>query len=130
MVKKEEAKKVEEAKGGSAPAASGTTNPKTMMLVAYIFHWLTGLIVYFVAGKENDEVRFHAVQAILLGIAMMVLWILGAITLIGWIITYPLSLLLWLYGIYVGYTAYSKGERMLIPFIGQYAVKYSEKPMA
>lgn len=117
------AKKTEFAK---APAKS-EKDSRSMMLVAYIFTWLTGLIVYFTAGKEDPEVRFHAVQAIILGVAMMVLWIIGIVTLVGWIIAFPLNLLLWAYGIYVGYKAYSEGERMLIPVIGEYALKYAEK---
>lgn len=116
-----------EKKKQAAPAAASAKDNKMMMLVAYILSWVTGLIVYFTAGKEDDEVRFHAMQAIILGIVQVVLMIIGFITIIGWILTGPLSLLLWLYGLYVGYTAYSKGERIMIPYIGEYAVKYSEK---
>ncbi len=103
---------------------------KLMSLIAYIlplgWSWLSGLLVYFTVGKEDDEVRFHAVQAIILGVVIAVLEIIGVITIIGWLITLPLGLLLWLYGLYVGYKAY-QGERMLMPVIGEYAVKYSEK---
>ena len=119
--------KSDDAKVGDAGA--GKDN-RTMMLVAYILTWITGLIVYFTAGKDDDEVRFHAVQAILLGVAMLVIMFVGFITLVGWIIAMPINLLLWIYGVYVGYKAYSTGERMLIPVIGEYAVKYSEKHMA
>lgn len=115
-------------KADEKEASKGGADNKTMMLIAYILTWLTGLVVYFTAGKDDDEVRFHAVQAIILGVAMLVLQIVGFITLVGWILTIPINLCLWVYGIYVGYTAYSKGERILIPVIGEYAVKYSEKP--
>lgn len=116
----------------AAKAAPAKDN-KTMMLVAYIFTWLTGLIVYFTAGKEDDEVRFHAMQAIFLGITQIAVMFVGFI-LFFLIVTPFLAMLvnicLWIYGIYVGYTAYSKGERILIPVIGEYAVKYAEKPPA
>lgn len=102
-------------------------NNKVMMLVAYVFTWLTGLIVYLTAGKEDEEVRFHALQAIFLGIGMFALQILGFVTLIGWIITIPLNIILWIYGIYVGYKAYSTGERIMIPYVGEYALKYLNK---
>ncbi|MDD5317853.1 MAG: hypothetical protein PHF51_03940 [Candidatus ainarchaeum sp.] len=112
----------DEAKGGG-----GTGNNRTMMLVAYILTWLTGLIVYLTAGKEDEEVRFHALQAILLGVAMVALWIVGIITLVGWVITIPLDIVLLLYGWYAGYKAYSSGEKILIPYIGDYAEKHAGK---
>lgn len=109
-----------------APAKKESDN-RMMMLVAYVLTWLTGLIVYLTTGKEDPEARFHGMQAILLGAAMMVIGIVGGVTLIGLVIAVPLNIILWVYGIYVGYKAYSEGERILIPVIGEYAVKYSEK---
>jgi len=103
--------------GAPTAVKASEKDNRTMMLVAYLFTWLTGLIVYFTAGKEDPEVRFHAVQAILLGIAAQ----------IGFFLFFFPGAILVLYGWYVGYTAYSKGERMMIPVIGEYAVKYSEK---
>ncbi len=91
---------------------------KLLYLLAYVFTWLGGLIVYLVAGKEDPEAKFHGLQAIFLGIAISVLAML--------IITSPIALLLWIYGVYVGYVAYSKGERMMIPVIGEFAKKYAE----
>jgi uncharacterized membrane protein len=120
---------MEEAKPPEQERKEGQDD-RTMMLVAYILTWLTGLIVYFTAGKEDAEVRFHAVQAIIIGVAMLALWLLGVVTLIGWVVTGPVAILLWLYGLYVGYKAYSTGERVMVPYIGEYALKYSEKPPA
>ncbi len=112
-----------EKKKTASDAASGAKDNRMMMLVAYILSWLTGLIVYFTAGKDDPEVRFHAVQAIGIGIAQIIC------AFFFWLFFIPLliSFALWIYGIYIGYKAYSTGERILVPFIGEYAVKYSEK---
>lgn len=81
-----------------------------MYLVCYLFTWLTGLIFYFTQAKDNPEMKFHSVQAILLGIGMFI----------------PLvNILVWLYSIYVGYQVYSTGERIHVPVIGEYAEKFS-----
>jgi len=119
------------AKPGEAKPAKGAGDDKIMFLVAYIFTWLTGLIIYFTKGKEDDELRFHAVQAIGIGIAQMCVMVVG-FALFFLIITPILAMLvnicLWGYGIYIGYTAYSKGERIMMPFIGEYAEKYAKEP--
>jgi len=103
---------------------------RTMLLVAYLLSWVTGLIVYLTAEKDDTEARFHGLQAIFVGVAMGVLNILGFVTIIGWLITMPVALLLWVYSVYVGYKAYSTGERVLIPIVGEYAAKYAEKESA
>ena len=43
-------------------------------LLAYVLTWVTGL-VFFLIEKENRFVRFHAMQAILLGVAFFVIGI-------------------------------------------------------
>lgn len=40
-----------------------------MAAVAYILTWVTGLVVFFLAKKEDKWTRWHAIQAIGLGIA-------------------------------------------------------------
>lgn len=41
---------------------------KVKGILAYIFTWLGGLIVYFTAKENEGSVKFHAAQAIVLGI--------------------------------------------------------------
>lgn len=84
-------------------------------IVIYFFTWLTGLIFYL-AEKQDKKVRFHAIQSILLGIVITIL----SFTFIFSII----SVLLWIYGLYVGYKE-MKGETIRIPVIGEYAEKYA-----
>ncbi len=56
-----------------SPLGPSSTNmdPKTAAGVSYILTWLTGLII-FVMEKQNRFVRFHALQAILLGVTATV----------------------------------------------------------
>ncbi|MCE0487943.1 DUF4870 domain-containing protein [Ornithinimicrobium sediminis] len=57
--------------GQQQPATSGGgLDPKVGGLLAYLFTWLSGLVVYLT--QRDRELRFHGAQAILLGIAWVV----------------------------------------------------------
>jgi uncharacterized membrane protein len=63
-------------------------DPKIAVLIAYIFSLLGGLIIYFIE-KENKFVKWHAMQALILGIIQVASFIvisvlLGMIPFIGW----------------------------------------------
>ncbi len=117
----------------------GTTSmglqPNVAAALAYVLTVLTG-ILFYVIEKENKFVRFHAMQAILLGAAWIVLWIALAILMmmlvfipfIGWIINAIAylavglgGLVLWLLLIFKAF----KGERFKLPVIGDIAEKNS-----
>ena len=83
-------------------------------VLIYFFTWLTG-IIFFVIEKDNKKVRFHALQSIFLGIVMTVLSFTVILSIV--------SLLLWIYGIYVGFKQ-SQGETIRIPYLADYADKY------
>lgn len=85
----------------------------------YFFTWVSGIIVYlFVNKKEDEYLKFHGLQAILLGIVITVMFWLPIPFL-------PvLSLILWIYGIYVGYEA-SEGKDIEMPIIGEFAKKHA-----
>jgi uncharacterized membrane protein len=51
-------------------------------LLSYVFTWLSGLI-FFLMEKESRLVRFHAMQAILLGATAI---ILGIVLWVAWVI--------------------------------------------
>lgn len=64
---------------GSAAGKSSTgLDANVAALLAYVLTWLTGLI-FFLLEKESRYVRFHAMQAILLGAAIFVIGILFSI---------------------------------------------------
>ena len=51
-------------------------------LLSYVMTWVTGLVFFFIE-KDSRLVRFHAMQAILLGGAAVVL---GIVIWVGWVI--------------------------------------------
>lgn len=102
---------------------SGTGN--VIYLFTYLLTWITGIIVYVTEGQRSERVKFHALQAIFLGvIAMIVAIIFSPIPYLGSVLFF----LLWLYGMYIGYQAY-RGTDVSIPVIGDYARRYS-RPQA
>lgn len=61
------------APGGGAGKSSTGMDANVAALIAYVLTWLTGLI-FFLIEKESRFVRFHAMQAILLGVGIVVLY--------------------------------------------------------
>src|SRR5436190_1343454 len=56
------------------PAGSNSLSPNAAVAIAYIFSWVGGLIILSME-KQNQFVRFHAMQSILLGAAFTAYWI-------------------------------------------------------
>lgn len=97
--------------------------------IAYILMWITGLIIYFTAEKEDRFTRFHAMQAIFLGIVFTIIYFV-----IGIIFTpfaffifgfgYMVMSLLWIVAIIIvimmAVSAY-KGNMVKLPIIGSIA---------
>ena len=106
---------------------------KIMFIVSYIIPLITGLIVYVLYGNTDRRLKFQSIQAILLGIcyiiAIIVFTIINLFTVgdagrILSIIFNLILLLVWLYGIYIGYRA-SKGMEANIPLLSDYATTLS-----
>lgn len=101
-------------------------------LLCYLLGIVTG-IVFYVLEKDNKFVRFHAVQSMLVFGAILVanivlIPIVYQVPILGVIVGGLLSallgiaaLVLWVLLMYKAYT----GERYNIPFLGEYAEKYS-----
>jgi uncharacterized membrane protein len=114
-------------------------------LLSYVFNWLSGLI-FFLIEKESRLVRFHAMQAILLGASALVLgivlwvaWVilLIIVTQISDVLTMLLNLvfMLLMAAFYIGFLiawimcmikAYGK-QYFKLPVIGNMAEKFSTK---
>ena len=58
--------------------SSTNLDPKVANLLAYLFSWLGGLIIWLME-KENRFVKWNALQALILGIIEV-----AAIILLGW----------------------------------------------
>ena len=114
-------------------------------LLAYIATWVSGL-VFFLIEKDSRFVKFHAMQAILLGasatiigIVLWFVWFFGLIIsasiseVLGGLVSIVLGLLLFVFSIGVLIAivmclikAYQK-EYFKLPVIGNFAEKFSMK---
>jgi len=95
-------------------------------LLCYAGIWLTG-ILFLVLEKENDYVRFHAMQSLVTFLALFILGtVFGIIPIIGWIISIlitPLGIVLWLILMYKAYS----GEEWKLPIVGDFASEQIHK---
>jgi len=92
-------------------------------IIAYIIPLLTGIIVLLLKGNESQRLKLHSMQAILIGVVFVILWVLGFIPFIGFLL-WIIGFLLWLYGLYVGLKAYG-GTDINMPVITDYAKQFS-----
>lgn len=125
------------AEQGQVGSGGSGLAPNVASLLCYVCTFITG-IVFLVIEKENRDVRFHAWQAIIFGVATVVvqiaLSILGAI--LGTIASFLgaifqiLSPIVWLaffiFWIIAMIKAY-QGERYKLPLIGEMAEKQANK---
>ena len=86
----------------------------------YFFGIFSGVVAYLLAGemknaKEAEKVRFHGIQAIVLGAVMLAVSFVPFIGII-WV-------LVWLYGVYLGYVA-GRGGEASIPYVSGLADMY------
>ena len=90
--------------------------------LCYIVGWVTGIIFLFVE-KENDFVRFHAMQSLVTFVGLFIIGIVAPIIpILGSIISFfmfPIGIVLWLLLMYKAY----KGERYKLPYVGDFSEK-------
>ena len=106
-------------------------DPKIANLLAYLFSWPGGLIIWLLE-KENRFVKWNALQALILGIIQMVSIvvisvILGMIPYIGWFffswLGYVIAGAAWVLAIIAIIMGFS-GKTFRIPFISKLTDKY------
>jgi uncharacterized membrane protein len=94
---------------------------RTLAAVAYVLTWVTGLIIFFVAKKEDKYARWHAIQAIGFGVAATVVSIIASFLPVPF-----LSNIIWLLivvGIIVLAIKAYQGEKIRLPIVAQMADK-------
>ncbi len=105
-----------------APSSSGL-DPKLAGLLCYGFGWVSGLI-FFLMVKDDDYVRFHAMQSILVfGTLNVLSYVSWSVPVVGWIVgisIFPVSVILWIILMVKAY----QGERYKLPFFGDLAENY------
>jgi uncharacterized membrane protein len=108
--------------------SSGTNlEPNVAGALSYAFGWITGL-VFFLLEKDDDFVRFHAMQSIILFGALSVVWFIGMIfwwivpvlAWIVWTIVWIGTLILWIMLMIKAY----QGDKWKLPVIGDLAEKW------
>ena len=96
-------------------------------LLCYLVGWVTGLI-FFLIEKENQFVRFHAMQYIVTfgGITVITI-ILSFIPFVGWILNTIIGILAFVLWILLMVKAY-QGARYKLPVAGNIAEKWLNPP--
>ncbi len=117
-------------KAGAGKASSGNRaagdNEKIMFFIAYVIPLLTGLLVFLMYGSKDKRLRFHGIQAFLYGVATLIFsWLIALVFFFFFlgVIADIVLLLLWLYGLYIGYKAGYEDKDIELPFIGSMAKK-------
>lgn len=119
----------------TGPAAGTTSStglaPNLAAALSYLLGLVTGIIL-FVLEKDNQFVRFHAMQSILLSVALIAiniaLSIVAIFPVIGWVVAlvaYPvigiIAFILWIMLMLKAF----QGQEWELPIIGRYARQYS-----
>ncbi|MCF6215700.1 MAG: DUF4870 domain-containing protein [Emcibacter sp.] len=93
--------------------------------LCYVFGWVTGLI-FFLLEKEDQDVRFHAMQAIVVFGGISLLQIALSISLVGLPLTPIVAIIgfiLWILLIIKGF----QGEKYKLPYAGDLAEKWASQ---
>jgi len=106
--------------GESSGKTSTGLQPNVEGLLCYVLGWVTG-IIFLILEKENQFVRFHAIQSIVVfGAITVVDIILSLIPIIGWIIAWIIGIVAFVLWIVLMVKAY-RGQRYKVPWAGDIA---------
>jgi uncharacterized membrane protein len=102
------------------PETSLGVSQNVAAALAYLLGWVSGIVV-LVLEKDNQHVRFHAMQSIavfvpltVISFASSVLPVIGG--LIGWLLPIP-TLVLWIVLIVTA----AQGKELKLPYISEFA---------
>jgi uncharacterized membrane protein len=89
-------------------------------VIAYLFGFITG-ILFLIIEKDNQKVRFHAMQSTLVfGIFYILILLLESVPIVGGLLVLLLKILsipLWIFLMVKAY----QGQEYLLPYIGHIA---------
>lgn len=88
------------------------------LLAAMCYLWIL-CVVPLITNEESPYVRFHAKQGVVLALAWLVLWIVGVIPLIGWIIFFAGSIILLVINVAAIIRAWY-GQEWKLPYLASY----------
>ena len=114
---------------------------RVLAAVAYVLTFLTGILVYVLAKPEDKYARWHALQAIGLGIVVLVAWFVVAVVaallafssivtgsvgfgfgLLGGLLAVLFELLVLVLVLALAVKAY-RGEKFRLPYLAEFADK-------
>jgi uncharacterized membrane protein len=78
-------------------------NKRLLVAVCYVLALIGGIVLFLIA-EGNQTLKFHAFQAIILG---LMVWVLGAVSFCA---AGLLGFILWLYCVYGAYVIYTRGD--------------------
>src|SRR5687768_5805942 len=129
----------------AASKSSTGLDENVAALLSYIVHFVSGLIFFFIE-KDSRLVRFHAMQAIILGalffiggMVLMFVWFFITIIasqisgLLGSLVSLVVGLIMFVFfvaiavGWIVGMVNAFQGQYFKLPVIGNFAEKFSAK---
>lgn len=100
--------------------------PNIAGLVCYLFGFVSAIILLLIE-KNSRYVRFHAMQSLLMSVALLfAVFTLTIIPFIGWVMSLliiPLSFILWIFMMYKAY----QGEWYKLPWIGDFTKQLVDK---
>lgn len=109
-----------------------------LFVIAYVFGLITGIIVYIMSNEEPDpakksRLKMHGLQALILFIILIIVSIIFSVAafipFIHWMVYIGdvINVLIWLYGMYVGYKAYL-GTDLKVPMVTEFVRKHTGYP--
>lgn len=109
------------------PEGSSTgLDPKLAGVLCYLGGFITG-IIFLALEKQSRFVRLHALQSIVVSVAIIVIsMLLGVIPIIGWILgilLWPVSTIVWIGLMLLTY----QGKLYKLPIIGDWCEQQSRK---
>lgn len=115
-----------EQKPESSPSSSAGLDPKVSALLCYLLGFVGGIVFY--AISKDKFVRFHAMQSIMLSVAVAIVWVLiFAVSFVAPFLFF-VTWLVWLgvFALWIVMMIKSYGgEKFKLPIIGDMAEKYA-----
>jgi uncharacterized membrane protein len=109
-----------------SPAKSSTgLEQNVAAALSYLLGFITG-IVFLIVEKDNTFVRFHAMQSTITFGGLFALYIVLTISIVGWVLLLPLTLLELVLWIVLMVKAFG-GEMFKLPWVGDIAEKQVQK---
>ena len=95
-------------------------------LLCYVLGWITGIVFLFLE-KENEYVRFHAMQSLVTFLTLFIItMVIGWIPILGWLISFLVSILGLVIWVILMMKAY-QGEVYKLPYAGDFAEEQLSK---